>query len=58
MIEGKDQDNGFEAAVRDDFKSRINPNLRYPNIVSPIANCKHISNKGDYICIKTDKTHT
>ncbi len=52
MIEGKDQNKGFEAAVRDDFKSRINPNLRYPNIVSPIQIVSIYQAKGDYICIK------
>lgn len=52
MIEVKDQDNGFEAAVRDDFKNRIIPNLRYPNIVSTIQIVNINQAKGGYIYIQ------
>ena len=51
LIEGKDQDNGFEAAVRDDFNNRIIPNLRYPNNVSPIQIVNVNQAKGGYIKI-------
>ncbi len=57
MIEGKDQDNGFEAAVRDDFKNRIIPNLRYSNIVSPIQILNKNQAKVITYVIKTVKTH-
>jgi hypothetical protein len=51
VIEGKDQDNGFEAAVRDDFNNRIIPNLRFTNNVSPIQIVNVNQAKGGYIKI-------
>jgi hypothetical protein len=52
IIEGKDQDNGFEGAVRDDFNNRIIPNLRFPNSVSDIEIVNRPQAKGGYITIK------
>jgi hypothetical protein len=52
IIEGKDQDNGFEAAVRDDFNNRIIPNLRYPINISPIQIVNVNQAKGGYIKIE------
>lgn len=52
IIEGKDLDNGFEAAVRDDFNNRIIPNLRFPNNVSPIQIVNINQAKGGYIKIE------
>lgn len=52
IIEGKDQDSGFEAAVRDDFNTRIIPNLRFPNNVSSIQIVNINQAKGGYVTIK------
>ena len=52
IIEGKDQDNGFEAAVRDDFNNRIIPNLTFPNSVSDIQIVNENQAKGGYVTMK------
>src|SRR5690554_219746 len=52
IIEGKDQGNGFESAVRADFVNRILPNLTFPNLASSIQIVNEENARGGYVTIK------